>query len=142
MTAILAWFASKGISEKALKFGGMALGIAAIVIGAMIWLGNHDDAVVKRHEDGVQLEVQTKGRVADQNLNDRINQGNAAIAEAREEFDNATASIPPEGLTRRQRIDLCGELRDAGTDTSLIAECSELPPRAEAGAVDRHPSKR
>lgn len=142
MASIVAWFAARGVSERTLKIAAIGIAFGLALLGFSWWLSGREKAAVDRHETGVQLEVQTKGRAADQSLTDRTARTNAAIEAAREEFDNATASLPPEGLSRRQRLDVCIELRDAGTDTSVIPQCSDLPARTEAGPVDRHPGQR
>lgn len=41
--------------------------------------------------------------------------GEQTIAERRKELDNATANIPDQGLTDRQRARVCAELRRQGT---------------------------
>jgi flagellar basal body-associated protein FliL len=137
IAGIVTWLAAKGVSAEQLKvLVIIALALASIG-GVIIVSSMHNRAVIDRHEVSVQLDVQTKGRAADQRLNNRINAGAAAIAEEREEFDNATANLPREGLTRRQRVDVCIELRDAGTDTTVIPQCTDLRDRSEAGARNR-----
>lgn len=142
MATIVGWFAARGVSERTLKIAAIGIAVGLALLAFNCWLSGREQAAVDHHEAAVQLDVQTKGRAADQSLNDRTARTNAAIEAAREEFDNATASLPPEGLSRRQRLDVCIELRDAGTDTSVIPQCADLPARAEAGPVDRHPGQR
>ena len=142
MPAVFAWLAAKGISERAAKVGAIVLGLVLLAIAACSIVKRHDDAVVDAHEAPIALDIATKGRTADAALVDRQQTRAAAQAEAREEFNDATATLPDEGLTARQRLDICLELRDSGTDTNLLPECLGLPRRAQAGTVDRHPSNR
>jgi hypothetical protein len=142
IASVVAWFAARGVSKRALKAAAIILAICLAIALFVRWIDGREDAAVQSHEADVQLEVQTQGRAADQKLNDRIDQSNSAIEQAREEFDNATATLPAEGLTRRQRIDVCIELRDAGTDTTIIPECDDLHARAAPGALREHPDRR
>ena len=145
--AIVSWLVARGIKEKAaapLAWVLLALAIAALAYGgARVWLAGHDSGVIADHEAGVQLDIERAGRAADQHAEERRRERSESEEQAREEFDDATADIPDEGLTIRQRIDVCGELRDAGTDTSVIPECGDVSAGAEAGAVDREdPARR
>ena len=142
ITAILAWLAQRGISERAVKAGSIAIGFALLAIAACSIVKRHDAAVIDNHEAPIALDIATKARAADAALVDRQQARTDAQETARKEFDNATATLPDEGLTTRQRLDICLELRDSGTDTNLLPECVGIPPRAQAGSVDRHPSDR
>jgi DNA-binding PucR family transcriptional regulator len=119
-----------GFSPRGIKAALVAL-VIAVAVGAAVlawslWLADHDEDVIAGHEQGVELQVQTQGRAADQNMAERADADRAAQSQAREEFDNATSHLPKSGLTDRQRIDACNELRAQGTDTSLIAKCGGL----------------
>lgn len=143
MTTVIGWLIARGWSRNLATFsawGGFAIMVAALTVAAWtIWLGRHDAGVIKGHETEVQLDIERAARAADGALAERQRSGEAAITIARKEFEDATHHLPHEGLTRRQRVDLCLELRDAGTDTSVIPQCADLPAGAKTGAVDRHP---
>lgn len=131
LTSLIAALVLKtGWSPRIIKAALIALAVAVAVGAAVLvwnlWLADHDEDVIAGHEQGVELQVQTQGRAADQNMADRADADRAAQTQAREEFDNATAHLPKSGLTDRQRIDACSELRAKGTDTSLIPKCSGL----------------
>ncbi len=100
--------------------------IAAVV--AVLGIGKciYDANVVENHEAKTSAKLERSGRKADASAAQRAEARRRAEATKREEFDNATAGIPDQGLTDRQRIDLCGELLDAGTDPALIPECGDV----------------
>lgn len=101
--------------------------IAAIALLALLWglwslwLSSHDRGVVEKHETAIEARVQTQGRAADQNMMGRKAQRQAEVATDREEFNNATAHLPKSGLTARQRVDACNELRRQGTDQAILS---------------------
>lgn len=146
IAALVAWMVRRGLAERVarpLAIALLGLVIALVVFGgARLWMARHDASVIDAHEAGVQLEVQRSGRTADANLNDRKAALEEHAAAAREEFDNAADGLPREGLSCRQRLDLCRELRDAGTDTTVIPQCVDVCPGAQAGALDRSAAQR
>ncbi len=121
-TRPLAWVIIVVLTCAALFFGGRAI---YRTIGS---------EAVADHEAGIALDIERGGRIADQNIVARSAARDRVGRAARKEFENATIDLPDEGLTCRQRIDLCGELHDAGTDTSLIAECSDICPGKKASS--------
>jgi hypothetical protein len=146
IAALAAWMVRKGLPSGAARPLAIALlGIAAALLvlgGFRLWIARHDASVIDSHETGVQLEVQQAGRAADANLNDRKAALEEHAAAVREEFDNASNGLPREGLSCRQRLDLCRELRDAGTDTTVIPQCVDVCPGGQAGALDRGTAQR
>lgn len=127
MTSLIGWLVLKtGVPRKAILALAAAVAIAALVVGWRLWLSDHDQAVVDNHETGIALQVQTQGRAADQNMMSRQRADEAAIAKEREEFNNATSHLPKRGLTARQRIDACDQLRRQGTDPSILARAGCL----------------
>ena len=117
------------------------MAVLASLAGVVIWFDRHDAKVIEQHEAATQVQIERAGRAADNNMWRRIEQSRAAQDAARKEFDDATADLPREGLTRRQRIDVCLELRDAGTDTHLIPECRDLHPGGQTGTLAEHPPR-
>lgn len=138
IAGVIAWAASKGIPAWAVK----AVLALLIVGGIKLWFVYHDRAVIEQHDAAAQVQVERSARRADQNIQARIDAREAAAAAQRREFDNASNAIPREGLTRRQRLDLCIELRDAGADTTVIPECCDLHPGGAACAIGGHPAQR
>lgn len=90
------------------------------------WTAVHDAGVIEKHEAKTSAKLERSGRQADASAAQRADARRRAEATARKEFDNATAGIPDNGLSDRQRIDLCNELREAGTNTALIPECGDV----------------
>ncbi len=140
MTVIIAWLIGRGLSRRVAGVVAWASAIAlliAVSIGAWaVLVRRHDRAVIAKHEAGVQLDIERAGRAADRSLTERRADGERAICFERKDFDNAARHIPPEGLTRRQRLDLCIELRDGGTDTTLLPQCGDLRAGAASGRDD------
>lgn len=140
MTGIIAWLIGRGLSPRT---AGVAAWTAAVVLLIVVSLGawtilvrRHDRAVIAKHEASVQLDIERAGRAADRSLTERQLDGERAIILEREDFDNAARHIPPEGLTRRQRLDLCIELRDRGTDTTVLSQCRDLRAGAASSRDD------
>lgn len=130
--AAIAWLVKKGVSERVaplLFWGAIAL---LIVLAIALWLAARDAEVIENHEAKTSAKLERTGRQADTSAAQRVEARRRAEDTARKDFDNATAGIPDSGLTLRQRLDLCRELHDAGTDTALIAECSDVGAGAEA----------
>lgn len=141
IAGLLSWLGARGISEEQLKALLLVVAVLASIAGVIIWFDQHDAGVIEQHEAKTQVQVERTGRAADSTMWQRIEQARIAEDAARKEFDNATANLPSEGLTRRQRIDVCLELRDAGTDTAVIPECADLHPRAQTGTLAQHPPR-
>lgn len=141
IAGLISWLGVRGFGEEQLKAMLLVVVILASLAGIVIWFDRHDAKVIEQHEAATQVQIERNGRAADSNMWQRIEQSRAAQDAAREEFDHATANLPHEGLTRRQRIDVCLELRDAGTDTRLIPECIDLHSGAQAGTLAQHPPR-
>ncbi|MEQ1688705.1 MAG: hypothetical protein ABL874_09035 [Sphingopyxis sp.] len=142
IAASLAWFVKGGIPAWAAKRGA-ALLLALIVGGGIkLWFAQHDRAVIELNDAAAKVELEVSARRADQNMQARIDARGVAAAAIRREFDNASIGIPHEGLTRRQRLDLCIELRDAGADTAVLPECCDLHAGGAACALAGHPAER
>lgn len=109
------------------------VGLLVLAAMAAVLIDARDDAMIERHDARTDVSVERSGRAADTAATVRAASRAAAQEEARHEFDEATADLPDEGLSARQRIDVCRELREAGTDTALIAECAIVRPGAKAG---------
>lgn len=146
IAAIAAWLAQRGLSSGTARWVAPALIAVSVVVAAVagfgIWRTAHDAHVIDQHDAETQLQVEQSGRASDTQMHDRQAAAAAVAAEQRKEFDNAAASLPREGLSRRQRLDLCIELRDAGTDTTVIPQCNDLRSGAQAGAIDRGAAER
>ncbi len=119
----------------------LAIAGAMVLIGVGIssWIANRERAAVAKNEAAIAVTIERTGRRADQQAADWIAARNQAATAQRKVFENATDHISGERLTARQRIDLCLELRDAGTDASQLTQCVDLPAGAEAGARRRDP---
>lgn len=127
MIAAIAWLAAKAGIPRSVVIALLILIAAAAAIGAWkLWLNDHDGEVVERHETKIEAKLEKQGRAADQNMIDRRDADLADQANGRKDFDNATAHLPKSGLTNRQRIDACRELREQGTDPAILARASCL----------------
>ncbi len=107
--------------------------VVVIVVGALLTLGAvkayfaiHDANVVENHEAKTSAKLERSGRKADASAAQRAEARRRVEATAREDFNNAANGIPDHGLTARQRLDICRELLDAGTDPALIPECGDV----------------
>lgn len=111
---------------------------AIVIVGAALlawsavtaWTALHDAKVIETHEAKTSAKLERTGRQADTSAAQRAAARRRAEATARKEFDNATAGLPDNGLTDRQRIDLCNELLEAGAP--LIPECRDVRAGAQA----------
>lgn len=137
MIALLAyWLAGKGVGARAAR--PLAWGIVVVVAillaaGAVaVWTSRHDAAVIENHEAKTSAKLERTGRQADASAAQRAEARRRAEEAARKEFDNATAGIADNGLTDRQRIDLCRELRAGGVAEALIPECRDVPTGGQA----------
>lgn len=129
---MIGWLIARGLSERAAKLI-VGLGILLIAAIAVVgWFALHDAQVIENHEAKTSAKLERTGRQADASAAQRVETRRRAEATARKDFDNATAGIPDNGLTVRQRIDLCRELHDGGVDTTVIAECSDVRAGEEA----------
>ncbi|BBB13413.1 hypothetical protein [Sphingopyxis sp. FD7] len=133
MIALIAyWLIGKGVGVRAARPIAWAIVIGVALILAGVGKCTYDANVITTHEAKTSAKLERTGRQADTSAAQRAAARRRAEATARKEFDNATAGIPDNGLTDRQRIDLCNELRDGGVDTSLIPECSDVRAGAQA----------
>lgn len=114
------------INAKPARWIAWAIVIAAVVAVLAIGKCTYDGNVVENHEAKTSAKLERSGRKADASAAQRAEARRRVEATEREEFDNATASIPDQGLTDRQRVDLCRELFDAGTNPALIPECGDV----------------
>lgn len=137
-----AWLAARGIGRRGVLLALAIALVAAAAIAGAAWLTLRDARMIERHEAASQLDAERSGRRADQAMHERVTRSDRAIAGKRKEFDDASSGLPAEGLTRRQRLDLCIELRDAGTDTTVIPQCDDLHSGAAPGAVSGDPAER
>lgn len=143
---MIGWLASAllkaGIPSRYVRFASIAIVVSLVVlvavIGSKMIVSFIAERAVTKHETSVQLEVETGGRKADQKAVDRQAERRAKAAQKRKEFDDATAHLAPEGLTDRQRLDICNELLAAGTNAHLIPQCRDALTRAQAGAGRGH----
>lgn len=143
MSLVIAWLISRGLSARVAGIVAWAASIALLIVASSaawtLLVRRHDKAVIANHESGVQIEIERAGRAADRSLVERQAAGEGVISSERREFDNATRDIPPEGLTRRQRLDLCRELRDSGTNTTVLSQCRDIQTGGAATGHNRHP---
>lgn len=126
---LMEWFS---LDAKPAKW--LAWAFAILLVLALLGIGKctYDANVIETHEAKTSAKLERTGRKADASAAQRAEARRRAEATARKEFDNATAGIPDNGLSDRQRIDLCNELRDGGVDTSVIPECGDVRAGAKA----------
>lgn len=136
---MIAYLAARGIGLRVVL---MLAGVLSALLVAGVWLHNRDARITANYEAKVDNHVQRTGRAADRSMLERMINREGSSRAAREEFDNAANALPAERLTRRQRLDLCIELRDAGTDTTVIPQCRDLHPGAPADTIGGHPPRR
>ena len=138
---IAAWLIGKGVSSRIARplvtVAMISIGIAAAIVAGRIWLASHDRRIISGYESAIQLDLERGARRADQNMTDRRRRRRDEERAARKEFDNATSHLPDEPLSRRQRLDICDELRSAGIDTAAIAGCRDVSAGTQTGAADR-----
>jgi hypothetical protein len=134
MFGLIPWLVVKtGLSSRVVKLGLIAAAIVLAVMAAALWLHVHDKSVIATHETKIDAQVQKQGRVADQKLEERKDAASAKQAAERKEFDNATAHLPKSGLTDRQRIDACEQLRRQRTDPAILARAGCVQSGGNAG---------
>jgi len=126
IAAAIAWLVKKGVSERIAPFLFWSALVLLIGLAIALWLSARNAEVIENHEAKTSAKLERTGRQADTSAAQRAEARRRAEDTARKDFDNATAGIPDSGLTLRQRIDLCRELHDAGTDTSLVPECTDV----------------
>lgn len=133
---MLAYWLAQRVDPRAarpLAWAITILGALLLVGGAIIaWSARHDAKIIENHEAKTSAKLERTGRQADASAAQRAEARRRVEAEARKDFDNATAGIPDNGLSDRQRIDLCRELREGGVATSVIPECRDVRARAQA----------
>lgn len=110
----------------------LAWTVAILAALALLGMGKctYDANVIGKHEAKTSAKLERSGRQADTSAAQRAEARRRAEELARKEFNNATAGIPDNGLSDRQRIDLCDELREAGAP--LIPECRDVRAGAQA----------
>ena len=122
---MIAWLVLKtGLSARFVKAGLILLVIVVALLAWKLWLSSHDAGVVEQHETKVTAKVEKQARAADQKLEERKEAAAVIQAEERKEFDHATVHLPKSGLTDRQRIDACAQLRRQGQEPEI---CRRLP---------------
>jgi hypothetical protein len=138
MIALLALKLSEYVGIRAARPLAWALVFITAVLLALaaksIFFSRHDAKVIENHEATTSAKLERSGRKADASAAQRAEVRRRAEAQARKDFDNATAGVPDNGLSDRQRIDLCRELLEAGTDTALIPECGDVRTGAQTGS--------
>ena len=126
--------ASLGVGERVARPLAWALLVALALVAATVawrvWLGGHDAAVVGRADNDRQLTVERGARAADQRAEAAREARSGERIEREKEWTDATAHLAPAGLTDRQRLRVCRELRRAGRDITQLAKCRDLPPGA------------
>lgn len=122
-----------GVSQRLSRAAGAGLAIlsailvAGLVLGAVkLWFARHDAAVIGQHETKIQAEIERGARQADGDAFARDAARRAAEREARKEFDDASKNLPDRGLSDRQRLDLCRELRGSRQYEAVRAVCDPL----------------
>jgi hypothetical protein len=127
---LLAYWLAQWVDPRAarpLAWAIVMVGAALLAWGALAaWSSSRDARIIESHEAKTSAKLERTGRQADASAAQRAEARRRAEETARKEFDNATVGIVDEGLTVRQRIDICRELREAGTDTALIPECGDV----------------
>jgi hypothetical protein len=133
MIALIAyWLTDKGVGIRAARPLAWAIVVVVALILAGVGKCTYDANVITTHEAKTSAKLERTGRKADASAAQRAEARRRAEAIARKEFDNATAGIPDNGLSDRQRLDLCNELRDGGVDTTVIPECRDVRAGAQA----------
>lgn len=95
----------------------------AVVLTAWLW-GNYREAEGRADEraaweqkvEDLQKRLDDAMQAASEEDTKTEADINAGIAERRKELDNATADLPDQGLTDRQRARACAELRRQGRE--------------------------
>jgi hypothetical protein len=125
IASAVAWLIAKGLTPRLARplviAALITLAIVAAVLAWRTWLSDHDDAVIDTHEAEVTADVLTSARAADAHLAERRTADERALAAERKDFDNATTHLAPSGLTPRQRVDACRQLRAQGEAQAVLA---------------------
>lgn len=89
------------------------IGTAVVLLVGLLAVGKctYDRHVVSQANQKAQLQTEKKERKADANLQNQVTADNAAAAARQKEIDNATASIPDQRPSARQRATACVELQ-------------------------------
>lgn len=93
------------------KWAVIAALIALTVLGAGLGKCAYDRSVIDRHETKQELRQVKRERKADANLQTQIGRDQAAAQQRKGEIDHATAGIPDQAPSARQRARVCIELR-------------------------------
>lgn len=130
MIGALAYWLVRWVDPRAARpiaWAIVIIGAGLLAWGAIAaWTSLHAAKVIESHEAKTSAKLERTGRQADASAAQRAEARRRAEETARKEFDDATAGIPDNGLSDRQRIDICRELREAGTDTALVPECGDV----------------
>lgn len=125
---IAKFLVGRGVQSRfAAPLAWLATAVSAVLALLSAWglitllVHRHDHRVINAYENGVEARVENQANAADAKMDERKVSDEANISADREEFNNATANLPRTGLTDRQRIDACRELRDQGTDKAVLA---------------------
>lgn len=139
--AVIAWLTQLGLSRTAARVVFWAAAFALVAGTTALLIHRHDAGIIADHDAATAAQVAIGARAADEVMRNYTDAQRAAQEADRREFDNASLNLPREGLGRRQRLDLCIELRDAGEDIDLIPACVDLRTGAKAGTLGRHPEQ-
>lgn len=115
-----------GVSPRLLTIGLVLLAIGAALLVWRLWLSDHDAEVIGAHETKIGAQIQAGARTADQNMVERREERAAAAAEQRKDFEDATVHLPASGLSARQRVDACRQLRAQGEAEAILARAGCL----------------
>lgn len=124
---IILWIVAKtGLPKWLVAVIGGILALIACWGLVKLVVHYHDKGVIAAHENKVEAQLHNQAVTADNTLEQRKEADEAAIVLNRQEFNNATANIPRTGLSARQRVDGCRELRNQGTDKAILARAGCL----------------
>jgi uncharacterized protein HemX len=113
-----------GIGPRFAKFAVIASLVTALVVGLGVAKCAYDRSVIKKHEMEAELKQAKRERKADANLQQQIDRDDAAAQERRKEIDDATANIPDQKPSARQRARACLQLqREAKERRAPVPAC-------------------
>jgi uncharacterized protein YlxW (UPF0749 family) len=109
--AFLLKFAAGIVGPKFAK--AAVVGTAILLLVALLGLGKcaYDRHVISQHETKAALKQVKAERKADANLQTQVTRDDAAAQQRQQEITDATASIPDQRPSARQRAIACVELR-------------------------------